>query len=63
MRNYKVYFEIFGKKMVSNQLAKNENDAKMMVKDKIKFHKVELAKEPFNGAMDILDLINGNFKS
>lgn len=58
MRNYKVYFELFGKKMCKIQLAQNETDAKQRIEDSIKFHKVELAKEEFNECMDILDNIN-----
>lgn len=40
MKNYKIYFEIYGKKMQTTVLAKNEHDAMDSVKNKIKFIKV-----------------------
>jgi len=61
MRNYTVYFELFGKKLkVSRILAENEADAKRMVSDKIQFHKVEIdTSDPFNQCMDVADGISG----
>jgi hypothetical protein len=40
MKNYDVYFEIFGKKMKVRILAENEEKAKEKVKNKIIFHKI-----------------------
>ena len=42
MRNFDVYFEIYGKKMKVRILAENENDAKKEVEKKIIFHKIIL---------------------
>jgi len=48
MKEYTVYFEIFGKKMKTTVMAFNEEQAKAFVKNKIVFHKVEKVKEdPF----------------
>jgi hypothetical protein len=55
MRNFDVYFEIYGKKMKVRILAENENDAKKEVEKKIIFHKVEKPKEEFNDSMDFFD--------
>jgi fructose-1,6-bisphosphatase len=38
---YKIYFELFGKRMVTTVDARSIEDAKKQVKDKIVFHKVE----------------------
>jgi hypothetical protein len=38
---YKVYFEIYGKKMVAEVEATTQELAKKTIKDKIFFHKVE----------------------
>ena len=57
MRNFDVYFEIYGKKMKVRILAETENDAKKEVEKKIIFHKVEKPKEEFNDSMDIFDNI------
>jgi hypothetical protein len=62
MRNFDVYFEIYGKKMKVRILAENENDAKKEVEKKIIFHKVEKPKEEFNDSMDIFDNIINTFK-
>lgn len=57
MRNFDVYFELYGKKMKARVMAENENDAKKEVEKKIIFHKVEKPKEEFNESMDIFDKI------
>ena len=57
MRNFDVYFELYGKKMKARVMAENENDAKKEVEKKIIFHKVEKPKEEFNESMDIMDNI------
>jgi hypothetical protein len=41
MAKYKVYFEIFGKKLVVEIAADSEEQAKYMVIGKIKWHKIE----------------------
>lgn len=38
---YKVWFEIYGKRMQTTVEANNETDAKAMIKSKIIFYKVE----------------------
>jgi len=58
MKNFDVYFEIFGKKMRTRILAENQEKAKEEVKNKIVFHKVEKSNEEFNHCMDILDNIS-----
>lgn len=40
MKNYKIYFEVYGKKMKTTVKANNERDAKELVKNKIKFIKI-----------------------
>ena len=57
MRNFDVYFEIYGKKMKARVMAETEKLAKEEVKNKIIFHKVEKPKEEFNESMDIMDNI------
>lgn len=46
MKTYQVYFEIYGKKLKTSVLAKNENQAKEIIKEKIVFHKITI--EPTN---------------
>ncbi len=41
MKTYKVYFEFYGKKMKTTITASTEVEAKGLIKDKIKFIKVE----------------------
>jgi len=56
MRNFIVYFELYGKKMKVKVLADSEELAKTQVQKDIKFHKLEKMKnEEFNDTMDILD--------
>jgi hypothetical protein len=56
MKNYTVYFEIYGKKMKAKILAESMTDAQAKIKDKIIFHKVvEDSKDEFNQAIDMLD--------
>lgn len=38
---YTVYFEIYGKKMKATIEANSEKEAKELIKNKIKFHKIE----------------------
>jgi hypothetical protein len=41
MKKFKIYFSIFGKKMVTEIIADTENEAKRELMDKIIFHKIE----------------------
>jgi len=60
MKDYTVFFEVFGKKLKVTILAENEAKAKQSVLDKIKFHKVEVSKTEFNEAPDLMtDFLNG----
>jgi hypothetical protein len=59
---YKVYFEVYGKKMKTIVPAKSEQSAKDWVKDRIIFHKIEITKgdsftDTMNGFLDELDNI------
>ena len=40
MKTYKIYFEVYGHKMKTTVQAKNETEAKELVKNKIKFLKI-----------------------
>lgn len=56
MKNYDVYFEIFGKKMKTTILAETMTEAKQKVINKIKWHKVvETPQDEFNQSIDMLD--------
>lgn len=58
MKNYTVYFEIYGKKMKTKVLAETKKDAENQIKSKIKFHKVVKDKnDDFNKATDMMDSI------
>lgn len=58
MKNYTVYFEIYGKKMKTKVLAETKKDAKNQIRGKIKFHKVlKDEKDEFNQVTDIMDSI------
>lgn len=46
MNEYKIYFEIYGKKMQVTISAENENEAKFILFSKITFHKIELVEYP-----------------
>ena len=64
MKNYDVYFEIYGKRLKTTILAENEEKAKEIVRNKIVFHKVVLKqKEEFNQIDDmfknIMDVLGG----
>lgn len=55
MKKFKVYFELYGKKMVSTIEADTEADARAEIRYRIKFHKVEEVKEVpefFKGIFD-----------
>lgn len=55
LRNYEVYFELYGRRMKTTVLAENEGDATSQILQKVKFHKVAKAKDEFNEAADIMD--------
>ena len=58
MKNYTVYFEIYGKKMKTRVLARDKVEAKARVAEKMIFHKVEADKvDDFNRCMDIINEI------
>jgi hypothetical protein len=46
MKTYKVYFEIFGKKMKVEIKAKSKQQAEEIIKSKIIFHKIENVSMP-----------------
>jgi hypothetical protein len=62
MKKYMVYFSIFGKKLKTEILAKDKEQAKRFVLDKVTFHKFEeipLSKsdsELFNHLKDIFNM-------
>jgi hypothetical protein len=56
MKNYIVYFEVFGKKMKTKVLAENVGDARQKVLDKVKFYKVEEdTQDDFNDIIDMME--------
>lgn len=58
VKNYHVYFEIYGKKMRTTVMAISKEEAENKIKDKITFHKTEVDKgDYFNQSMDLLDNI------
>lgn len=58
MKNYNVYFEIFGKKMKVKVMANSAYDAQLKIKEKVLFHKIEEDKNDiFNQSVEILDSI------
>lgn len=58
MRNYRIYFEIFGKRMVTNIEAKNEQDAEYLLRGKINIIEIQ---DKTSGDQLFNDLFN-NFK-
>lgn len=46
MNKYLIYFEIFGKKMKTEIMARDREDAKRKMKEKIIFHKIEKISDP-----------------
>lgn len=61
MKQYDVYFEIFGKKMRTKVVAENEAMAKKEIFSKIVFHKIEKPKNDFNDGADVLESIKNMF--
>lgn len=51
MKDFIIYFELYGKKMKTTIPAQTEDQAKQILKDKIIFHKVQ-EKEKYNPVDD-----------
>jgi hypothetical protein len=62
MKKFKVYFEIFGKKMKTSITANSREEAKQLLMKKIIFHKVELDEDFKLQDDDVLDFLKGAFK-
>lgn len=54
MNKYKIFFELFGKRMQYDCYADSEEQAKTIVKDKIIFHGVNKIEEEDNSGIDFL---------
>lgn len=55
-RNFTVYFEMYGRKMKTNVIAKSTDEAKRKVSERLIFHKIEITpNDEFNKAMNIMD--------
>lgn len=62
MKNHTVYFEFFGKKMKTQILAKDQEDAKQKIKEKIKFEKIVAdTSKFFDDLNDHLNRLKGIF--
>lgn len=59
MKQYTVYFELFGKKMKTTVAANSEEDAKYLIMGKIIWHKVE--SEPANINDDPIEFLKQTF--
>ena len=59
MKDFIVYFELYGKKMKATVKAFNEDGAKLIIKDKIIFHKVKPkdVEDITKGFEDIMDIL------
>jgi len=57
MKSYTLYFSIFGKKMKHTLKADNEIEAKMLIREKVLFHKIEVAegRDMFDFLKDIVN--------
>ncbi len=61
MKTYKIYFELFGKKMQTNINADNENEVKENIKNKIIFHKIlEVPESDEDIFRKLKDIFSGN---
>lgn len=58
MKEYTVYFEIYGKKMKVTVKAFNEAGAKLIVANELKFHKVEEQSVAKSFIKDFFDGLN-----
>jgi len=62
-RTFKVYFEIYSKKILVKVHAENEEEAKEIVKSNLKFYKIEKDENDyFNKSMDLIDDIINKLK-
>jgi len=59
MKNFVVFFEIFGKRMKTTVRAKTEKEAKDIVAKRIIFHKVEIEEEIYSPDNFIMDFFGG----
>jgi hypothetical protein len=64
MKNYDIYFEIFGKKMKTTTLAETMSEAKQNVINKIKWHKITEkpqveSNQDFDAFKNIMDILGG----
>lgn len=55
MKNYIIYFEVYGKKMKTTVFAGSEESAKDIVRSKVVFHKVVKKPDVFNEVSDLMD--------
>lgn len=70
MKEYLIYFEIYGKKLKTTVLAHDENEAKYLVKERINFLKiVEVTEEVKNDVFysdpivqNLFDIVTGKKK-
>lgn len=61
MKNFDVYFELYGKKMKTTVFADNETDIKKIVREKIVFHKIiEKVNEKVDEKKDIKDFLGND---
>ncbi len=58
---FKVYFEIYGKKMLATIEARNATEAKEEIKNRIEFHRIEEVPEEtiFDNSLEYLKNIMG----
>lgn len=61
MKNYTIYFELYGKKMKTTVSAESKEKAKDVVRNKIYFHIVEEIKPPPPNDSDVVNDIFGIF--
>jgi hypothetical protein len=65
MKNFKVYFEIFGKKMQTTVTAISEDEAKEIIKSRINFHNIiamPLTENQNKAFGDAINMFNNFFK-
>lgn len=57
MPTFKVYLELYGKKLIKKVVAENQFHAQSIVEKSIKFHKIVKSEDPFDEAVEFLDKI------
>jgi hypothetical protein len=60
--NYKLYFELFGKKMVTTIQADSREEAELKLRSKIKIHKTEAVLPDLGPFGNIPDVLKDLFK-